>query len=228
MRFTEHFTYSLGEYRDVYEKHLKDLENRGIIKVRKWPISTKEMHKQIQAAGKHSMEIIRNAEECSLDVTDDFDSECNWWFSQVKHIQFSSSIFEEDLDENFFIKPTENPRLEVTYKNNLIVLNDVFSLHKNNPDSENGLVFQYLFNHPNKSVEIKTIETEIRFGLTKRLANTINDWGFKGALAKLFFEHSKSKIIFFNPISETRYTVFGQPKIEIELKSSEPKRRRKS
>jgi len=81
-----------------------------------------------------------------------------------------------------------------------ILLNN-FLLSTLNFDSENHVVFEYIFQHPNKEIPLAEIEKNLRgVTLSKPLPKIVENWGFTGQLKKVFFDVAKAKLRFRNPI----------------------------
>lgn len=83
-----------------------------------------------------------------------------------------------------------------------ILLNGV-QIAKPDFESENDIVFDYLYKHPNRKIELAEIEKEIGQGMTKTLHKTVENLGFSGDLKTAFFQVSKTSIYFRNPVTKT-------------------------
>ena len=98
---------------------------------------------------------------------------------------------------------TDKPIYQIKYTGaREIVLND-FLLSQLNFDSENHVVFEYVFKRPHQEITTDEIEQNCQaLKLTKPLTKIVENWGFTGQLKKAFFDVSKSKIKFRNPLYE--------------------------
>ena len=90
---------------------------------------------------------------------------------------------------------------EVTFKNQEVRLNGL-RLSRPNFNSENELVFDYLYKNPNRRIELPEIEAGIKRPIIKRLREIVRDLGFRKDLKEMFFPGiSKTAIKFINPIT---------------------------
>jgi len=91
---------------------------------------------------------------------------------------------------------------EATFENREVKING-FRLSRPNFNSENEVVFDYLFRNPNRKIEISEIEAAVGRPLSKRLREIVRDLGFRKELREIFFpDISKSAIRFVNPITK--------------------------
>lgn len=105
---------------------------------------------------------------------------------------------------------------EVTYTQaREIMLNKVFQLAKPDFDTENDLVFDYLYKHPNQKFTKEQLEEIIKRKLTKDLHKIVENLGFKADLRKMFFSVSGTSILFRNPIHKKGLDELGIQKIKI-------------
>lgn len=88
-----------------------------------------------------------------------------------------------------------NIHFEVKMINNEIWINGQYLIKKPNFDSENGLVFDYLYRNPDKDVTKKELEENLKITINKRLSKIITDLGFTGEIRKAFFTKSSDKSI---------------------------------
>ena len=103
-----------------------------------------------------------------------------------------------------------NTILTISYaKSREIVLNGLFQLAKPNLNSENDVVFQYLYDHPNTSFTKTQLESALSTKITKPLHKIVENLGFKPELSKVFFSVSKNSIEFRNPVSKTELAEAG-------------------
>ena len=63
-------------------------------------------------------------------------------------------------------------------------------------DSINGKFFRYVYNHPNKEINI----ADMKLGDNKNPHKIIEQLGFKGKLKQIFFSANKTTVIFRNPV----------------------------
>ncbi len=90
-----------------------------------------------------------------------------------------------------------------------LILNGSIVLSCPTFNGENDLVFSKLFNNPGKTFTKKQLEEEISIKITKDFHKIIENLGFKGDLAKIFFSVSKTSIMFKNPISNDDLAKMG-------------------
>ena len=84
-----------------------------------------------------------------------------------------------------------------------ILLNGYLEIGKPTLGNENDLVFDYLYQHPNQVIQKEEIEKGINQTIKKDLDKIVDNLGFKRGLGKLFFEASKTTILFRNPIPKS-------------------------
>lgn len=122
------------------------------------------------------------------------------------------NMWEVSLEENFpkwaeeFLfkrkKKEESLKAEILYTaDRNIILNNQFLIAKPNFNSENDLIFNFLFRHPYQSFSRKEIESEIGIKLFKDFDKIVENLGFKKDLRRIFFDVSKDKISFRNPVT---------------------------
>lgn len=68
-------------------------------------------------------------------------------------------------------------------------------------NSENGEVFEYLYNHPNNKHSKTEIEQAINMNINKSLHKIVENLGFTGDIRKAFFAVGKDSICFRNPLT---------------------------
>ena len=105
---------------------------------------------------------------------------------------------------------TRKPIYQIKFtRSREIVLND-FLLSQLNFDSENHIVFEYVFHKPNHQITLEEIQKASRnLTINKPLTKTVENWGFTGELKKAFFDVSKGKIKFRNPLYESDLKALG-------------------
>jgi|GEM_PF-1192914 len=100
------------------------------------------------------------------------------------------------------IKP--NIKYKITYRpNREILLNESIRLAKPDFDSENEVVFEFLYKNPNKKITKKDLEKEVNRAIGKSFHKIVENLGFKGDLKRVFFQVSKSSIFFRNPVTKS-------------------------
>ncbi len=105
---------------------------------------------------------------------------------------------------------------EITYTGSReILLNKIFQIAKPDFDSENDLVFDFLYKHPNKKYTLKEIEEGIGNKLGKTLHKIVENLGFKGDLRKIFIDVSGTSICFKNPITKDDLEKIGITRIKL-------------
>lgn len=99
-----------------------------------------------------------------------------------------------------------------------VLLNDVIILAKPNFGSPNDQVFRYLYNNPNKTITKEELQKEAtKVTITKTLHAIIKDLKFKKELREIFFNVSKTKIRFNNPITKQDLIELSHPKFRIQI-----------
>jgi hypothetical protein len=98
---------------------------------------------------------------------------------------------------------------------NEIILNDMLVIAKPNLNSENGEVFHYLFEHPNKMITKKELEQSIGQSIGKDFHKIVENLGFTGDLRKTFFQVSNNALLFRNPITKADFDQLGIPPLRI-------------
>jgi hypothetical protein len=94
---------------------------------------------------------------------------------------------------------------EVTLHNREIRVNG-FRLSRPNFNSENELVFEYLFRNANRRVDLTEIEATVGRPLAKKLREVVRDLGFRDELKEMFFPGiSKTAIVFVNPVTKAEF-----------------------
>lgn len=106
--------------------------------------------------------------------------------------------------------------LTITYtKSREIIINNLVLLAKPNFNSENDVVFQYLYNNPNRAHTMKQIETATGNEITKDLHKIVENLGFTGDYKKIFMSVTKTEIMFSNPITQSQLNDLGIPKVRL-------------
>ena len=105
---------------------------------------------------------------------------------------------------------------EITYaENRAILLNKHIQLAKPDFNSENDLVFGFLYKNPNKKHSRIDIEDAISNKLSKTLHKIVENLGFKGNLKTAFMDVTKDTICFRNPITQDDLEKLGISKIKL-------------
>ncbi len=92
---------------------------------------------------------------------------------------------------------------QITYtKHRQILMNDDVQIGNPDFNSENDLVFSFLYENPNRRITVEEIENKIGGKLTKTLHKIVENLGFEGDTKKLFFSVSKGVIEFRNPVTK--------------------------
>jgi hypothetical protein len=93
----------------------------------------------------------------------------------------------------------------VTFINREIMVNG-FRLSKPHFDSENDVVFDYIFKNPGRKIDLAEIEAATKRTLNKKLYDIVRTLGFKNELKDIFFPHvSKTAVKFVNPVTEADF-----------------------
>ena len=97
--------------------------------------------------------------------------------------------------------PADGVLYRVTFDNREIMVNG-FRLSKPHFDSENDVVFDYIFRNPGRKIEIAEIEAAVKRTVNKKLYDIIRTLGFKNELKDIFFPYiSKTAVLFVNPVT---------------------------
>ncbi len=172
------------------EKHIKDIED--------YKKSSLEFFNNIKKNFKIPDRAIPQLADVSFALPPNYEAEQVGLLRQlVKQQETSKALAQERA-------------LAVTYTSSRqVLLNDMFQLAKPNFDSENDLVFGFLYKNPNKTFSKKNIEQELKTSITKDFHKIVENLGFKGDLAKIFFSTSKNSIMFRNPVSSNELEQMG-------------------
>lgn len=86
-------------------------------------------------------------------------------------------------------------------KTRIIRVNN-FAIAKPDFESENEVVFDYIYRNPNRRIQKVEIERALQRTLIKRLHNILSDLGFRADLKKVFFPGvSENGLEFRNPVT---------------------------
>ena len=103
----------------------------------------------------------------------------------------------------------------ITYtKQRQILLNNNAEIGKPDFNSENDLVFSFLYEHPNETFTKGQLEKAIGSTLTKSLHKIIENLGFEGDIKKAFFSVSKNAVQFRNPVTREQLKEMRSPLIK--------------
>lgn len=91
---------------------------------------------------------------------------------------------------------------EITYTKQRQILMNNAQIGRPDFNSENDLVFSFLYTHPNESFTIEQIEKAIGSKLNKSLHKIVENLGFEGDTKEVFISVSKNAIQFRNPITK--------------------------
>lgn len=80
-----------------------------------------------------------------------------------------------------------------------VILNGDIELSRTNFNSENDIIFGFLYKNPNETFLREDLEKECKIKITKSLSKTVENLGFCRGLKKVFFDVSKNSIRFNNP-----------------------------
>lgn len=99
-----------------------------------------------------------------------------------------------------------------------ILLNDVLLIGKPDFDSENEVVFGYLYNNPDRTITLDELKEKLKRDITKTLHKIVENLGFKGDIKSLFFNISKSSIKFKKQITQKDLDELDLKRIRLYLK----------
>lgn len=121
-----------------------------------------------------------------------------------------------------------NIHFEVRKIDNKIWVNDRYLVGKPNFDQENELIFEYVFNNPDKDITKQELEQKLEITIKKTLSKVINELGFTGEIRKAFFVKSSNKsIIRFRKVLTINDIVMGKINKELFIKELETQHLRK-
>lgn len=122
----------------------------------------------------------------------------------------------EEWATNYLKQPDNLYPLQIDFTpNREIILNGYFLLGKPDFDSENELVFGYLFKNPNTRTSQEDIEKALNIKINKSFHKIIENLGFKGDLKHIFFQVSKNTILFRNPVTPEELNKLGYSRIKL-------------
>jgi len=116
-----------------------------------------------------------------------------------------------------FSEPAAIFWIEYSELSRRILLNGKKLLAKPNFCSENEMVFTYLYQNPGRRINIKELEEKATGEpIKKNLHEIIRDLRFKGDLAHIFFDVSKTSIRFRKSVASSELSALGLAKDKIE------------
>ena len=104
---------------------------------------------------------------------------------------------------------------EITYTKQRQILMNNAQIGKPDFNSENDLVFGYLYKHPNESFTKEQIEKAVGVKLNKSLHKIVENLGFEGDTKEVFISVSKNAIQFRNPITKKDLEEMKKPAIKL-------------
>lgn len=104
---------------------------------------------------------------------------------------------------------------QITYTKQRQVLMNNAQISKPDFNSENDLVFSFIYENPNKRITREEIEKAICGKLTKSLHKIVENLGFEGDTKQVFFSVSKNAIEFRNPITKKTLGEMKTPFIKL-------------
>lgn len=109
----------------------------------------------------------------------------------------------------------DEPMYQITYTKQRQVLMNNAQIGKPDFNSENDLVFSFLYEHPNKRITREELEKAVGGKLTKSLHKIVENLGFEGDTKEVFFSVSKNAIEFRNPITKKDLEEMKKPLIKL-------------
>jgi hypothetical protein len=106
---------------------------------------------------------------------------------------------------------------EVRYSAAKEILINEFLLSRLDFDSENDNVFGYIIRHPNKTIGLEDVKSSLgKVDPKKDLSKIIENCGFTRELRKLFFNVSKTAVLFRNPIRRKDLQDLGLERLKLQ------------
>lgn len=99
-----------------------------------------------------------------------------------------------------------------------ILLNDFFLLAKPDFDSENDLVFSFLYQNPNRKHTSEDLRKAVGAKHLKSLHKIVENLGFTGELKQIFIKVTKDSLCFNNPITRSDLIKIGITKMKFPRK----------
>jgi len=150
-----------------------------------------------------------------LQIGDKYFEVYNYYKEEYKKVaqNYQQSLEEEKTE-------TKGIAYEVKYseKSREILVNN-FLIAKPDFNSENEVVFSYLYRNANRLVKTEELEKQVGNKLKKTIHGIIRDLGFAGRFAKVFFNNaSKNGVVFRNPATYQDLKDLGVERIKIQEK----------
>ena len=148
----------------------------------------------------------------TVDILEGFDEWCaDYWAKRKNSLENSVSISEQEEVQ----KAEAVYQITYTKAREILLNNGVCQLAKPDFNSENDLVFSYLYERPNEKFKREQIENGIGMKLIKSLHKIVENLGFVGDFRRVFFSISKNSILFRNPITKQDLTHLGIDRIKL-------------
>lgn len=138
--------------------------------------------------------------------------------STIKKVENADGQNIKDATQPKATKETDEqdePMYQITYTKQRQVLMNNAQISKPDFNSENDLVFSFLYEHPNKRITREDLEKAIGEKLTKSLHKIVENLGFEGDTKEVFFSVSKNAIEFRNPITKRDLEEMKKPLIKL-------------
>ena len=112
--------------------------------------------------------------------------------------------------------PDENDVIyEITYTKQRQILMNNAQIGRPDFNSENDIVFSFLYENPNRRIGVDEIEKAVGGKLTKSLHKIVENLGFEGDTKEVFFSVSKNAIEFRNQITKKGIEEMKKPLIKL-------------
>ena len=131
--------------------------------------------------------------------------------------QKHKTINKEEQKEETSNKPPDKTAIvyEIVYTKQRQILMNNAQIGKPDFNSENDLVFSFLYTHPNESITKEQIEKAVGGKLNKSLHKIVENLGFEGDTKEVFLSVSKDAIQFRNPITKEDLEEMKRPLIKL-------------
>jgi len=116
---------------------------------------------------------------------------------QIVDSEYFSSLTKTEIDSN---KGVSGIEYKIVFTDDRkVLLNGDIELSSPHFNKENGIVFRYLYEHPNKTFTKSELEGILKIKIYKDFDIVVENLGFKKGLKQIFFDTSKDSIMFYNP-----------------------------
>ena len=209
-RFLELFPYDVVGTRKTYQQHCWE----GVQYLIKEKAVFEAKHNGDDTFGYGSIGI-----KVNLENFDDFYTKIKQEFEKRK--QKANKIDEKDVKDTPKQKTTKKTEeksevmYQITYTKQRQVLMNNAQISKPDFNSENDLVFSFLYENPNRRISREEIEKAVGGKLTKSLHKIVENLGFEGDTKEVFFSVSKNAIEFRNPIAKKDLEEMKKPLIRL-------------